>query len=525
MPQALLLLTIVISSLQLATGKDSTLEWRPYSGPRNGALETDSPKTQQEQTETSSQPSAPGNQAAVQGESAPPSTTLKTETSSVAETNGQSTDASSAFRKWIRPHGEEKATDNLATETAEPVEVARRFRLRRPLLRSADRVQEEDVAESAVATDVEASEELSAPEPESDEGEAEVSRPEPQLPPLSRGQINLRNKIRRVLSYYEARPLNTRDRSPWEVMHALLAFEVHSKVLQANGKPITAAGWLCYNKSCKRRTLMYVNEEGKLRVRVGPALQGHHGQLLAMLAQAKIKRTYPMLVEGHELTIEDLIRMEMDTCYPRSELTFKLIGLMHYLKSDTTWVNDQGMEWDLPRLVSEELNQPIRGAACGGTHRLSGLTLAYKTRQRRDEPVDGVYRQAQQFVRRYQQYAYRLQNSDGSLSTEWFRGPGSDPDIDRRLKTTGHILEWLLYAATEKELHYWRTQRAVNYLANLMWSNRNHEWDSGGLGHAIHALYLYDKRVFKPYDETPLAEKQNNRVSREQKSNNRRRVH
>lgn len=326
-----------------------------------------------------------------------------------------------------------------------------------------------------------------------------------ELPPLTRQQIQLRDKIRRVLAHYYNRPLHTGDRGPWELMHAMLSFEVHSQVLQGGpkGEPITAVGWLCFNQPCRKRTLMYINGDGDLRIRVGPGLQGHHGQLLALLAQARVKSDYPVKVDGRDLSIADIVEMEQQTCYPRTELTFKLIGLMHYLESDATWLNDQGLEWDLRRLVREELAQPVRGAACGGTHRLSGLTLAYKKRLQRDEPVDGEYEQARRFVHNYQNYAYRLQNPDGSFSTEWFRGPGREEDIDRRLKTTGHILEWLLYAAEEKHLTYWRTVKATNYLANLMWANRYRDWEAGPLGHAIHALVLYDRYVFSKYDADP----------------------
>ena len=340
-----------------------------------------------------------------------------------------------------------------------------------------------------------------------------ATTPTKNLPPLTTSQANLRKKIRGVLTHYYNRPMNTRDRSPWELMHAMLAFEAHSKVLQGgpNGDPITAVGWLCYNQECKRRTLMYVDDDGKLQVRVGPALQGHRGQLLAMLAQSRINVNYPLLVEDHKLEVADLIEMEKRTCYPRTELTFKLIALMHYLDSDATWINDQGMEWNIPRLISEEIRQPVRGAACGGTHRLGGLTLAYKTREKRGEPVDGQYLKAKQFVTRYQQYAYRQQNRDGSFSTEWFRGPGNEDDIDRKLKTTGHILEWLLYASGEKELKHWKTTKAVNYLASIMERNRYKDWEAGPLGHAIHALLVYDRLVFAPYDDSPgesiLAEK------------------
>ena len=331
-----------------------------------------------------------------------------------------------------------------------------------------------------------------------------------ELPPLTRNQKALREQVRRVLRYYYEHPLNTNERSPWEVMHLALSYEVHSRILQGGpqGKPVSAVGWLCFNQNCRRMKLMYVDDEGELNVRVGPALQGHRGQLLAILAQAKVSSEYPMRVDGHEFKIKDLIRSEMETCYPRTELTFKLIGLMHYLDSETQWVNDQGMQWNMRKLVTEEIRQPIRGAACGGTHRLSGLTLAYKTREARGEPVDGEYAQAKRFIAQHQQYTFRTQNPDGSFSTNWFQGREDQQDIDRKLKTTGHMLEWLLYSATDKELYNPRTTKAVYFLTNLMYQNRYRDWEVGPLGHALHALVVYDRLMFSKYDspgDMPMA--------------------
>jgi hypothetical protein len=259
-------------------------------------------------------------------------------------------------------------------------------------------------------------------------------------------------------------------------------------------------GWLCYNRPSKGMTLLYLTPENQLRAKQGVGLQGHMGQFLAMLAQCQVSPDYPIRVRNQEFAINDLIEAEKETCYPKSELTFKLIALMHYLDSDATWVNDQGASWDLPRLIREELAQPIRGAACGGTHRLSGLSLAARTRVRRGEPLDGEYLRAAQFVEKYQNYAFQLQNRDGSLSTEWFRGRGTEVDIDRRVKTTGHILEWLCYSLDDQGIRSMRTYRAANYLASLLASNYNRDWEVGPLGHAIHALRLYDERVFQPYD-------------------------
>lgn len=327
--------------------------------------------------------------------------------------------------------------------------------------------------------------------------------PVTELPPLSRQMVSLKNRVRTVLKGYYRKALNSRENDPWEAMHGMLAYGVHSRIHDGgpNGQLITSVGWLCYNKPCKGQTLLYVTPSGGLRAKYGVGLQGHLGQFLAMLAQCRVSPNYPIHVGDHEFTVNDLIEAEKKTCYPKSELTFKLIALQHYADLNDKWVNDQGVEWDFSRLISEELAQPIRGAACGGTHRLSGLSLVVKARLRRGEPLDGEYQKASDFVKKYQQYAFRLQNRDGSLSTSWFRGTGDEDDINRRIKTTGHILEWLCYSLNDDQLREPQTVRAVTYLANLMYSKYDNEWEVGPRSHATHALLLYDQRVFRPYDK------------------------
>ncbi len=347
--------------------------------------------------------------------------------------------------------------------------------------------------------------------------------PVTELPPLSKQMISLKSRVRAVLKGYYRKALSSRENDPWEVMHGMLAYGVHSRIHDGgpNGQLITSVGWLCYNKPCKGQTLLYVTPSGELRAKYGVGLQGHLGQFLAMLAQCHVSPDYPIRVGGHEYTIADLIEAEKKTCYPKSELTFKLIALQHYADLNDKWVNDQGVEWDFPRLIREELAQPIRGAACGGTHRLSGLSLVVKARERRGEPLDGEYQKASDFVKKYQQYAFRLQNRDGSLSTSWFRGAGDENDDDRRIKTTGHILEWLCYSLSDEQLREPQTVRAVTYLANLMYNNYNHEWEIGPRSHATHALLLYDQRVFQPYDkEGEMASyRPNTSVARKNQSN------
>ncbi len=319
--------------------------------------------------------------------------------------------------------------------------------------------------------------------------------------PLSPEMRALRYKVRRALSIYYPKHLNTRDNSPWEVMHQIIAYGVDTKLFRgsSSGEEVNAVAWMCYNGACRGEQLFYLNN-GKLVARKGPGLQGHYGQFLAIIAQAHVKGDYPMNVGGKSFSLNDLIQHEQADCQAGEELTFKLIGLMHYLDSDATWLNRDGQPWSIQRLVREELAQPIRGAACGGTHRLMGLSYAVNKRIQRGQPINGEFQRAQTFINDYHRYTLSLQNPDGSFSTEWFARRGATPDVDRRLKTTGHITEWLSFSLSEEELLQPQLTKAIDYLASILISGKDHTWEIGPLGHGLHALRIYDRRVFKPLD-------------------------
>jgi hypothetical protein len=311
----------------------------------------------------------------------------------------------------------------------------------------------------------------------------------------------LRDKVRKALAMYFPRHQNTRDNNPWEVMHAIIAYHVDTLIYKGgpDGEKVNAVGWLCYNYPCAGEQMLFLSGD-KVEARRGPGVQGHFGQFLAILAQAHVKADYPMYVGGKHFTLADLIEHEKANCTAGEELTFKLIALMHYLDSDETWTSRDGQKWSIQRLIQEELKQPIRGAACGGTHRLMGFSYAVNKRLQRGKPIVGEFRRAQIFTQDYHRYTFGLQNPDGSFSTEWFVRKGSNPDIDRRLKTSGHILEWIGFSLSDQELRDPRMIKAVDYLASLLLANDKHTWEIGPLGHGLHSLAIYDRRVFKPAD-------------------------
>jgi len=313
---------------------------------------------------------------------------------------------------------------------------------------------------------------------------------------FSPSMLALRSKVRKCLSTYYHEPIQVADHSPWGIMHALIAYGVDTEIL-SNGRNVNAVGHLCFNQPGRGMQLMTLNKQ-RIEVRIGPGYQGHSGQFLAMLAQSKVRTDYPIRIEGHEFTVADLIESEKLGCRTRTELTFKLIGLSHYLPLDAQWKNDLGEPWSISRLIKEELAQNVVGSACGGTHRMTGFSYAVNKTIKLGGEFEGQFLRAKKFVDSYHEYIFKLQNADGSFSTNWFEGRGEAPEAKRRVETTGHMLEWLVCSLAADELQDPRVVKSVDYLSGLLLelAKQKQTVEIGPRGHAIHGLAIYADRVF-----------------------------
>ncbi len=306
--------------------------------------------------------------------------------------------------------------------------------------------------------------------------------------------LQRRERIRECLRLHFARPEDSTVRSPWGLMHGMLAFGIDTEVI-VQGHRVNAVNWLCRNGKGQDLQILEVRR-GKLQPTSGPGVQGHDAQLLFMLAQCKVPIDHPIVVDRYHFTVADLVEFEKSTCESGLELNFKLVGLIHYLDSDASWTTRKRERWDIPRIIREELTQPIVGACCGGTHRLMGFSYAVRKREQRGEPVVGQWLRAKTFIEDYQRYAFKLQYPDGSFSTDWFRSRQKSDDMNRALETTGHMFEWLAFSLPDEELTEPHVVKTVDYLCGQFLENRDHEWGVGPKGHALHSLALYDERVF-----------------------------
>ncbi len=304
-------------------------------------------------------------------------------------------------------------------------------------------------------------------------------------------------RIDRVLSHYYRRPLNSKDHSPWSLMHTMVAWGSDSYIRAGgpSGRTVGTVHWLANNGISDGVRLLYV-QNGRIAARTGPGVQGHDGQLLAMLAQTRVRASYPLSVDGQDFTVQDLVDQEKKSIRSDMELTFKLIGLSHYLAPDEQWRSSTGTRWSIPKLINAEIAAPINGVTCGGTHRLMGLKYAVRMRRRAGMPVDGEFARAEKYTTDYVNLALKYQNDDGSFSSNFWRGRGTWGDNERKLKTSGHILEYVIFSVPHDQLRSRQVTKGVDYLTSLMIENRMYDWPKGPIGHAIRALSLYNERVF-----------------------------
>ncbi len=304
----------------------------------------------------------------------------------------------------------------------------------------------------------------------------------------------LQQPILKTLRSFHAQTEKADSRSNWGMMHAIMVFGTDTRII-ARRRNYSAIAWMAGNNVCRGNRLM-TTERGEIKVRQGTGLQGHQAQWLATLSLAGVPANYPLYANNQRFTIEDLVQVEAAACEEGTEITFTLIGLAHYLDTNATWAGVRGEPWDFERLIAAELDQPVVGAACGGTHRLMGFAHALRKRRLEGQPITGQWNRAEKFLDDFVEYSYTLQNRDGSFSTNWFESPQDNGDLSRKVQTTGHILEFLLTHLPDEELGNEHVVAAVRYLAGAM---RRVEIDDAGVGyraHVLRSLAMFHQRVY-----------------------------
>jgi beta-lactamase regulating signal transducer with metallopeptidase domain len=334
--------------------------------------------------------------------------------------------------------------------------------------------------------------------------ENEVSTPENDIPVKAgeavakpRERDVLLEQVERAIEITGKRTLTANAHSPWQIFHCILAMRQNA-VLRLGNERVNAIQWISTAEpQFDKQPWMLSTPDGAAfhpYTRVY-AFEGHPGQFVALLSQSNLPREHELHVQGKVVTLDDFVNHLMKTVNTREEMTWVLWALQHYLESDAEWVNGMGDRWSIERLVQIESNAPIVGAPCGGSERLFALTRARNKYLLTGNPLRGVWWQADQKIRLHIQMARALQNTDGSFSSEWYRGPGHTTDVNRRFSTTGHTMEFLAIALPQEELNEPWFQKAVDMLSEELILHRDTKIDCAPLFQSLHALILYRERI------------------------------
>jgi hypothetical protein len=317
----------------------------------------------------------------------------------------------------------------------------------------------------------------------------------------------LKTRLDEVLEFTRERQLDPEVNNAWQIVHGLLAFG-NELPINDHGKVVPGLEWTL--NGGKFRGWDFMPAEKGLDSKLDPgskAGQGHEDQWLGYLSQVGVPLDHPVVVGSETYHVSDLVAQAQWDVRDRMEATWTLMALSTYLPLDARWKAKDGSEWTIERLAGMEAANDLNESACGGSHRLYGLTTALNRYLAAGNKPSGGWLAVQKKIQESIQNFKANQQPDGAFSTDYLRGPRSSPDIALRINTTGHTLEFLSLALDKEQLSEPWMVRAVVYLCSLLELTRDQPVECGGLYHAAHGLQIYRARRFGAPSPTPETSK------------------
>jgi len=327
-------------------------------------------------------------------------------------------------------------------------------------------------------------------------------------------QASLRKSIEAVLLANARRGVNTQNHTPNDVLLMSLPYGADARVFQPNpnidprdknasrGNYIYSIGALCWNTPCNGKTLLR-SDGSKVIARVGHGYQQRPASMAAMLAMSNIMPNYELRVGGNSHTIAHLIASEKASISKGMDMSMVLVALSFYDESSAQWKNELGETWNIEKMVANELNRQVDLSTSDAADWLLGLTAAVKMYESENKPIRGPLALAKRQLKTYQDFTLSIQNDRYLWHPKFFLYKGFNPDAFETMYSGGHILRWLVFSLSDKELQDPQVTRAAMSLATTVsrvkpetMANSLDAKQLEGLAVALHALSLYYQRAF-----------------------------
>lgn len=333
----------------------------------------------------------------------------------------------------------------------------------------------------------------------------------------------LAQQIHQTLQTARDLPVHIQTYTPAELMQWALVWGCDAEAAYGSlrGQRVNVLAILCHNYPCADRHLL-VEHQGHFAARFGYGYQSYRGEFLALLAWARVPKDYPLQLQGQKRTVADLVEYEKLQCRSGQEQSHVLIGLSFYLDGpeQTSWQNRLGEAWSMERLISEELQSPILGAADGGVHRLFALSYALQARRKYQLPWTPLFDQLEQYLARWQKYALSRQREDGTWGPGFFSPQAEGGQREGRLRSTGMIFRWLAFSLPEDQLYSKQMFNTSQTLLSLLqketlsYPKSRSPRDFSSLMYTLDGLRLYYQRALAPLEHQAQPQMASGKIGR-----------
>jgi len=336
------------------------------------------------------------------------------------------------------------------------------------------------------------------------------------------GDEDLLKQIDDALEHtYEHRRLSVgttdQDQAAWQIIHGALAFKREFQVSDGE-KDVSAVDYVLGGRPMKGLEFLegdvldaQTGRRGITSYIAGDKMgQGHTDQWMGYLSDCRLPLDEKVIVGGKEHTVADYIdQMKLDVHKnAKREYSWTLMALTAYYPTDTKWTAGDGKEWSIEKLVEIELEHDLNDSPCGGTHRMTALTMAYNRHIAAGGKDEGIWKTLHERIDQCVADAHKYQNADGSLSSNYFLRPGTSADLALAMGSAGHTMEFLATALDEDELQQEWVVGAVKDVCKLFRKTKPVDVECGALFHAAHGLVLYREKVYGPrtFSKTDVAD-------------------
>lgn len=344
---------------------------------------------------------------------------------------------------------------------------------------------------------------------------------------------------RHDLLHLAATPLTT-ESPPWYVAHGVMVTGPTLMIEDAtSGDEVNAVEHLTREQQIKDRNGKLISSpyrEDNLprfpRTDGQFVGEGHPNQFLAVLVGAGVPLSQAVVLDGGAtFTLADVLENAKHNVRPSQilveppakgyedhELGWTIGAFADALGTDAKWQNKWHEDVSVEQLVSIAVQRPIGWGSCGGTHELYGLARALRAHRAHHTELTGVWEQLARHLEEAKARARASQHADGSFDYQWAQPKEGDPpaELGVRAKThiTGHMLEWLVAAATPDEIDAPHLRNADAFLDTCRFKEvalepgrRGTDIISyGALTHAARAMTVYHQKLAvrsAPASKTP----------------------